>query len=264
MKNRLWHLLVVGWLATAVSGAVLAGPEFSAEVLRYGPEGKQAASGKLFVGDKRGRVEDSHQGQHIIRIIDENRGLEWILFPDRREYGEQKLGGPGGKPPGMGIKPTENPCAGRPGMTCRRLGEEKIAGRPAVKWELTASHQGQTMKSTQWLDKERGIPLRQEMPGGHKTELRFVARENLNGRRVEKWEMVATMPDRREMRTFQWIDPELALTVRQEFPGGMVSELKNIQIGKQPDDLFKIPAGFKRVTAPPGPPKGPRGGPTGH
>jgi len=264
MKNRLWHLLIVGWLATVVSGVVLAGPEFSAEVLRYGPEDKPAASGKMFVGNKRMRVEDFHQGQEVIRITDERRGLEWILFPDRKKYGEQKLGGPGGKPSGLGIKPTENPCDGLSGMTCRRLGEEKVAGRTAVKWDLTASHHGQTMQITHWIDKERGLPLRQEMPGGHKTELNLVGKEDLNGRRVEKWAMVTTVPNRPEMRTFQWFDPELELAVRQEFPGGMAIELKNIRVGKQPDNLFRVPSGFERITVPPGPPGGPRSGPHGH
>ena len=40
------------------------------------------------------------------------------------------------------------------------------------------------------------------------------------------------------------------LAVRQEFPGGMFSELTNIRVGKQPDELFNIPAGYERMTAP--------------
>jgi len=151
-----------------------------------------------------------------------------------------------------------------PGLTCRNLGEEDIGGRTAVKWEMVASHEGQTMKSTQWIDKERGIPLRQEMPNGQKTELKFIAMEDIGGRQVEKWEMVATMPDQPETRTFQWFDPELDMAVRQEFPGGMVSELTNIRVGEQPDELFNIPAGYERMSAPQGMPGGPQDEPVQH
>ncbi len=258
MKIRLtmWRTLAIGLLVTASSGAVLAGTEFSAEMLQHGPQGQRVSS-KMFVGDQRVRTEISHQGQQIIRITDKGRGIEWVLFPDRKEYMEQRLGGPGGKLTDTRATPVENPCGGMPGLTCRRLGEETISGRKAVKWEMIATHQKQTMKSTQWIDKERGIPLRQEMPDGGTMELKFVAMEELNGRRVEKWELVTTLPERPETRTFQWFDPELDLDIRQELPGGMVSELKNIRVGKQPDDLFKIPAGYKPMTAPQGMPGGP-------
>jgi len=101
---------------------------------------------------------------------------------------------------------------------------------------------------------------------GQTRELKFVAMEELNGRRVEKWELVATVPGRPETRTFQWFDSELELAVRQEFPGGMVSELKNIRLGKQLHDMLEIPAGYERMTMPPGgpgaPPAGPGGGAT--
>jgi hypothetical protein len=90
-----------------------------------------------------------------------------------------------------------------------------------------------------------------------------VANETLDGRAVEKWEMVATMPNQPETRTFQWFDPELELAVRQEYPGGFVSELKNVSVGKQPDHLFSIPAGYERVSAPKGMPEGPQDAPGG-
>jgi len=250
--------LAIGLLAVT-SGMVLAGTEFSAETSQHGPQGT-LSSGKLFVGDKRVRAELSHQGQQIIRITDEGRGVEWMLFPDRKKYMEQALSGPGAAMPGTRTIWAKDPCASMPGLTCRQLGEEKIGGRTAVKWEMVASHQERTMKSTQWIDKERGVPLRQELFDGQTTALKFVAMEELNGRRVEKWEMIATMPGRPETRTFQWFDPELELAVRQEFPGGMVSELKNIRVGKQPDDLFKVPAGYERMTVPVVP-QGTPGGP---
>lgn len=249
--STIWRSLAIGLLA-ATSGAVLAGTEFSAEMFQHGPWGETSA-GKLFVGDKRVRTELSHQGRQIIRIIDEDRGIEWMLFPDQKKYMERllgKLNSAVGAMPGAQPIQAKDPCTGMPRLTCRQLGEEEINGRMAIKWEIVASHQKQTMKSTQWIDKERHIPLRQEMPDGQTREIKFVATEELNGRRGEKWELVATMPGRPETRIFQWFDPEFKFAVRQEFPGGMVSELKNIRVGKQPDDLFKIPVGYEQVTAP--------------
>ena len=118
------------------------------------------------------------------------------------------------------------------------------------------------MTSTQWIDKERDVPLRQEMPNGQTTEFKIVGQETLEGRTVEKWEMVATMPNQPPTQTYQWFDPELKLSVRQEFPGGFVSELKNVSVGTQPDHLFTIPAGYERIT-PQGMQGGAKGGPGG-
>jgi outer membrane lipoprotein-sorting protein len=262
-KLTIWRSLAVGLLVATCSSVVLAAVEFSAEMIQQGPEG-QTSSGKMFVGHNRMRTEMSHQGQQIIRVTDEGRGVEWILFPEQKKYMEQKLGVPGGQESGAMSKPVEDPCGGMPGLICRKLGEEDIGGRKAVKWEMVASHQGQTMKSTQWIDKERGVPLRQEMPNGQTSELKFVGNEALGGRKVEKWEMVVTMPNQPQTRTFQWFDPELDLAIRQEFPGGIVSELTNIRVGKQPDELFNIPAGYERVSAPEGIPGGPQAKPTQH
>jgi hypothetical protein len=200
----------------------------------------------------------------VVRITDENRGVEWILFPEQKKYMERQLGGPGGPQSAMKQSPASDPCAGMPGLTCRKLGEETMSGRTAVKWEVVATHQGQTMKSTQWIDKERGVPLRQEIPNGPTTELNLVGQETLEGRSVEKWEVVATMPNQPPTRTFQWFDPEVGLAVRQEFPGGFVSELKNLSIEEQPDHLFNIPAGYERMSAPQGVPGGPAGAPSGN
>ena len=246
--------LALGLAAAVCTELVFAGAEFSAESAKQGPDG-QLSSGKMFVGDKRMRTEMSHQGQQVIRVTDENRGVEWILFPDQKKYMERKLAGPASS----ASSPADDPCGGMPGLTCNKVGEEEIGGRVAIKWEMTASHQGQSMKSTQWIDKDRGVPLRQEMPNGQTTELKYVGDEELGGRKVEKWEMVATMPGQPETRSYQWLDPELELAVKQEFPGGMVSELKNIRVGKQPDELFNIPAGYERMTAPQGRPDGPPG-----
>jgi hypothetical protein len=82
-------------------------------------------------------------------------------------------------------------------------------------------------------------------------EMRLVGSETLNGRTVEKWEMTATRPGGQSSVAHQWFDPELNINIREEQPGGFVSELRNISIGKQPADLFTVPNGYKIMSMPP-------------
>jgi hypothetical protein len=231
-----------------------AGAQFSAEMVRRGPDG-QVTSGKMFVGDGRTRMEMSQQGNVVVRISDQKRRMEWILFPAEQSYLER------GAPPGDAAGPPApvaapsaetDPCAGAPGLTCRRVGVEDVNGRPAVKWEMSMTQQGQTLTGTQWLDVERALPLKHLMPDGRTMELKLLGTETIDGRSVEKWEMTTTVPKQQPTRTFQWYDPELKLAVREEFPGGYVSELKDIRVGAQPEDLFVVPAGYTRKTLPQG------------
>lgn len=252
MRNQTRRLagVLFGAAAVLATGSASSGEQFSADMVRHGPD-DQTTSGKMYVGDGRVRMEMSQQGKEVVRITDQNRGMEWVLFPDEKKYLERG-GAPGaGKAPASGKPSAEtDPCAGMPGLTCRRVGVEDVGGRPAVKWEMSMTQQGETLTGSQWLDKERGIPLKSVMPNGQSMELKRLGQETIDGRSVEKWEMTTSVPNQQPMRTFQWYDPALELAVREEFPGGYVSELKGIRVGPQPDDLFVVPAGYERMTMP--------------
>jgi hypothetical protein len=244
----------LGACAVVVAAQSLAaGAQFSADMVRTGANG-DTTSGKMYVGDGRMRMEMTQQGREVVRITDTNRQMEWILFPAEQSYIER------GAPPGSAQQAEPqaapsaetDPCTGMQGVTCKRVGVEDVNGRPAVKWEMTATQQGQTLTGVEWLDKERGIPLKQTMPNGQGMELKLLGKETLDGRAVEKWEMTNTVPGHDSTRTVQLYDPELKLAIREEFPGGYVSELKNIRIGPQPDNLFVVPAGYSRMTMPEG------------
>jgi hypothetical protein len=254
--KRLWTAtrsrLGLGLAAALLAPLAAAGPQFSADTLQRGPD-DQTMKGKLVIGDGRMRTEMSHQGQEMVRITDEGRGIEWILFPERKSYMESRLPARGGAP----AEPTaDDPCAGMPGLTCSKVGDETIHGRDVAVWEIVVTQQGKPMKGTQWIDKERGpaFMLRQELPGGEKMARSLVGEETVNGRQTEKWKIEMTRPDGQTVSTFEWYDPELGMAVKQEFPGGMVSELTNIRVGPQPDQLFGIPAGYERMSMPPGAP----------
>ncbi|RNE94211.1 hypothetical protein [Marichromatium sp. AB32] len=243
------------WMQTAVAlGAGLAAmaqgasaaTEFSAEMLGRAPDG-QTTSGRMYVGDGRMRVEMTREGREMVRIVDRDQGREWLLLPAQRVYMERSLPPQAGNDPLPAPSAERNPCAGLPEMNCRRAGEETVGGRAAVKWEMTISRDGQTLTGAQWLDVERGLPLKYEMPDGRRMELHLVGEERLDGRQVEKWEVTASAPNQQPTRTFQWFDPELGLAVREEFPGGYVRELDAIRVGPQPDHLFSVPEGYSRA-----------------
>jgi outer membrane lipoprotein-sorting protein len=233
----------------ATAQAEIAGVQFSADMISQAPDGR-VETVKMFVGDGRMRKEMKQQDQDVIQIIDQNRGMLWVLFPDQQTYLEQ-----GGPPGEGGIGPAgpsaeTDPCAGMQGLTCRRAGEDDVGGRKAVKWEMVMTREGQSMSGTLWIDAERAIPLKHEMSNGEKMELLMVGTDTIEGRQVEKWEMTTTAPNQQPNRVLQWYDPELKLSVREEFPGGGLRELKSIRIGAQPDHLFAVPAGYTRMEMP--------------
>lgn len=238
-------------LLTAQTHAQSGSVQFAAETVQTGPQGP-VSKGKMYVGKNRMRVETEQQGRQFIRIIDDDKQVEWILFPEQHSYMERRA--PAGTPKKAERSAGDtNPCATpMQGMQCAKLGTETIAGRKTDKWEITLTHQGQTIKTTQWIDTERGTPLRQEMGGGQSMELKFLSSETLEGRKVEKWEVTTTAPNQAPSKSYQWYDPELRLAVRQDLPGGYVSEFKSIRVGAQPDALFSIPAGYTRIEQPAG------------
>lgn len=232
------------------------GVEFSAESVNLGPKGKTVTT-KLFVGKDGTRREFNHESKQVIEIVNRSKEVAWMLFPDDKTYLERSIGPPPGSK--TAAKPdTANPCAGAPkSVSCRKLGMESINGREAVKLEIVSSRQGRTMRTVQWIDQERGIPIKQEFPGGS-SEYRMIGTETMNGRKTEKWEYVQhQQKDNKTARTLQWYDPELKMPVREEMPGGYSRELKNIKVGPQPASLFELPQGYTKKEMPQ---QGSRGG----
>lgn len=242
---------LIPWLLANSLWAAEPGPdvEFSAESVHLGPKG-QSVTSKIFVGKEGTRKEFSQEGKRMIEIMNRSKQVAWMLFPDEKIYLERRIGPPPGSKPQA--KPdTTNPCAGAPkSVSCRNLGVERINGRAADKWEIVSSQQGRSMRTVQWIDQERGIPIKQEFPGGS-SEYRMIGEETINGRKTEKWEYVQhQQKGSKTARTLQWYDPELKMPVREEMPGGYSRELKNIQLGPQPASLFELPQGYKKKEMP--------------
>ncbi len=230
--------------ANAPAGAVV---EFSADVLQTIPE-QPDMHGKIFVGKDRMRTEFKIDGRTMIQIVDTEKQLAFMLNSADRGYMKRKTG-PGDNPRGSGTIQADNPCAGMPGTTCKKLGSEEFNGRMADKWEFESTAEGQSAKMLYWLDRERLIPLKQMMPDGTNIEMRLVGKEKINGRATEKWEISIQRIGRQSRVSHQWFDPELNTILRDEQAGGYKRELSNIIIGPQPAELFSVPAGHEEISA---------------
>lgn len=230
---------------------VVAATQFSADTVQTTAQGQQTA-GKIFVGDKRVRTEGAQNGEQFVQISDNANNVSYMVMPGQRSYIEMKLPGSPALPEG---KPAD-PCANLQGVTCRNAGTENVAGRPATRWEMSSGAGGQTRTMTQWVDNERGTPLRVQSSDGSVSEAKLVGKEQVEGRTVEKWETTMSRPGQQAIRSVQWLDPELGVPVRGEGPDGSTFALRNIKVGPQAAELFTVPAGYQKLT----PPQGQSGG----
>jgi len=224
------------------------GTQFSADAVQVQPQG-QRTTGKMFVGSERVRTEMERDGQLVVEVVSPAKGVAWLLFPAGKVYLERELGPAMAAMAGSG---KGDPCAGSPGMTCRRIAEERLNGRASIKWEISGTAPGHTFHSSQWLDAEHGFPVRQEVAGQPLFELRHVGVETIGGRHTEKWESAIYSPDGAVGRGIQWYDPRLNTAIRQEMPGGHLRELTDIREGEQPNHLFTLPSDYKKVDSLPG------------
>ena len=249
--SRLTHITILILIQLTftigeLSAAQQQTPEYSADF--YQKMQGNESSGRIYMGKGRMRSEMSQRGQKVIQIVDTNKKLGWMIMPAQKSYMEQQLSSGASPMSGQSQKGDSNPCMGMPGTQCKKIGEEKISGRTTVKWDITLNRQGKTQKGTQWIDKERGIPLKEIYPNGQQLERKMVGREKLSGREVEKWVMSMQGDKEGSQNIYSWYDPQLNIALREEMPGGVVREMRNIKIGPQDPKLFTVPAGYKKVT----------------
>jgi hypothetical protein len=232
--------------------------QFSADAYQTVPQSPPRVS-RMYVGDGRMRMEYDANGQQAVEISAPAEGLFVLLFPQQRSYVERKAAAAPDLA-GRAADTSRGPCGDLPNASCKALGSEPVNGRDAEKWEMVVTRDGRQLRALYWLDRERHLPLKVFAPDGTATELNMIGIETLAGRSVEKWSTRTTRPDGQVNEATQWYDPELRVAIREEFPGGFVRELRNIQVGTQPASLFEVPAGYTRLAepAPPAPPGAPR------
>ncbi len=243
---------LIGLLLMTASGTVVAADqtriEFSADAYQMHPASPPRVS-RMFVGDGRTRLEFEANGQPAVEISVPKQGLFVMLLPQQKQYLVRPAPPP--LPDQASAQDPENgPCGTLPDAVCKSLGSETVNGRDADKWEMVVARDGREYRMLYWLDRERSLPLKVFAPDGTVTELSLVGLETLDNRPVEKWLTRVSRPDGQATEAWQWFDPELQIAIREALPGGMVRELRNIQLGPQPDTLFEVPSDYTRLANP--------------
>ncbi len=224
---------------------VAASVEFSATAVQQFPQGQKKIA-KMNVGQDGVRREYVYNDQTIVEIYRPSKGLRYLVLPQQKTY---ELAEADKTSTGMNQKspPSTNPCTGIVGEKCRLLAKEKINGRNADKWEVSRVIDGKAIKALIWVDIERGQALRQFFPDGSVVELVQMDSEKIGGRNTEKWVLHSKRPDGSSEKTLQWFDPELGIIIKEVMPGGYIRELTDIKLGKQSEQIFEIPANYKKV-----------------
>lgn len=214
--------------------------EYSADIVESSPQGIISLS-KLYVSGENSRRETGRRGQQIVEISAAGTGEVWTLFPSEHTYLVRAVG--------QGATMSENPCSGRSDIRCMKLGTLELDGREVDHWEVVSRDGAGRGRHQYWMDTERGIPLRLESADGTRSAWHLEGMDRIEGRHVEKWRISEEQPGRASTFYFRWMDPELNIPVREELPGGFVRKVHNIRVGPQPEHLFSIPVGYRRISS---------------
>jgi hypothetical protein len=217
--------------------------QFSADTVTTAPQ-RGTQNGRLYVGDGKVRTEMDVNGNTLIQIIDVDSQTAYMINTEQKTYIQRTA--PQASMP-VDAADQNSPCAGIPGITCKKVGAEMISQRQTEKWELSNPSADDGESLYYWIDKERNIPLRQVMPDGSRLEMERAGTEKVNGRTTEKWKMTASRPGSADQLAWQWYDPEIKMNIREEQPDGALREIRNIRIAPQSAGLFTVPDGFREL-----------------
>lgn len=217
--------------------------DFVAQAWQYLPQQNTSQSSLLYLADdKRMRIESHQNSRPVVQIINPILGRNWVIFTKEATYMENIL-------PAMDGKRQDIPeiCILQIELNCEYLQEEQINGRTTKKYKIMHDQQGESHISYQWIDIEHNFPIRQELSQGWISEAYLIDEEVINARDTEKWQFINISPQGDKQVSYQWYDPELNINIKEEFPGGMVRELKDIEIKPLKDELFLLPQGLRKI-----------------
>ncbi|HEY5046419.1 MAG TPA: hypothetical protein VII49_00175 [Rhizomicrobium sp.] len=154
-------------LAFVLSGATAApAQDYSAEAVAHNMTG-QSRTMKVFVSQGKIRVEPV--GALSYEILDTAKQTGYFVIPGKKLAVLQ--------PPAMVLQNGTSysvgatPCSKvapppSPPATCKKLGMDKVNGRPAEKWQLTQGNLKQNFTSTVWVDRQLDAVVKAQSPRG--------------------------------------------------------------------------------------------------
>jgi hypothetical protein len=227
--------------------AVLAATEYSA-MTRISTAQQGDITARIFVGESAIRSEYELNGIELVQITDFKAGVVSLVNPALRSYKQRPITMADAAMAGKHLQsPDASPCAGWPGLVCTSHGTEQINGRMAVKWSMAPGESGRGGALTVWLDRQRGMPLKQVLPDGATMSRRLLGTETVSQRQAEKWEITVRAANGASSVSYQWYDDRLGTTIREEQPGGYVRDVYEIRTGPQPASLFTVPDAYSKV-----------------
>ncbi len=221
--------------------------QFTATAVLSRP-GQADVTTQLAYSTGRIRKEFFYYGEPVVEIVDARNDTSLMCFTEQQICYESI------SPTDLNIgieKRLETPCDGAgPGVSCTKVGEEKINGRDTVKWKVVARDGDKELVSWTWMDKQLKIPVRQKLFNGTDIELEWLGSEKLDNRETDRWRRRITYPDGRSEESTLWYDKELNIIIREDFPNGGSRVLKHIVVEKLSDKLFTVPAGYEKRSLP--------------
>jgi len=171
-------LAICALVVLSVSSAFAFQQPFSADSSTTSADGKVHMTGKLYVAMPKMRVDTNSAGAGTIMIIDATAKTSYMLMPRQHMYMEfhadqNKVLSP--NMPKFQDMISGEPCAGRAGMTCKKIGTETVNGRSCEKWEMTDKNSKTT---TMWLDQKLHFPIKTVTAEGMTSEYTNVKEGN--------------------------------------------------------------------------------------
>ena len=173
MKQKLFARLAVCillFLAVSAAFAYQMPQPFSADMSTTSANGNLNMSGKMYISMPRMRMDMSNVGNakpagpfggKTSMIVDGTAKTMYMLMPEQQMYMEfpmdQNSPMTQRMPKFQDMFKGSDPCAGREGATCKKLGTETVNGRSCDKWEVTEKS-GKT--ETLWMDQKLHFPIK--------------------------------------------------------------------------------------------------------
>ncbi len=231
--------LILVFLIINTANAALTDEQFSADAVITIP-GEPQTSSKLYVGLNVVRTEVKTQNGLIVDIVYPLEGKLIKLNPQLKQYIEMPI-----KKQTNDLQEKNNPCLRLQHATCTKLGNEKINGFNTQKWKIITLQEGKKVRTLHWVDVQRQLAIREFFNDGSMAEMILEKNEIINNRKTEKWVRTLSRADGTTVLSYQWYDPQLKISIREELVGGYIRELKNLKIAIQNENLFEIPDDFK-------------------
>lgn len=167
--GRVSATAVIAGLAVAAQAQTV---QFSGEIVVRDLDGG-TATGKLFVGAAKQRMEFNAFGEVRPTIVDPANDIQHTISPRQRNFMEMPRGESGGpvRIPRLGPVDPNNPCASGEMSECRPLGAEMVNGQATRKWEYTNTD-GERV--TSWVSTTLRFPVKTTADTGATVDIRNV------------------------------------------------------------------------------------------